>query len=146
MKTHIVIVEFARKYGVVGAYAITVGACAVAVGAYADGAGAGEFSEIHGTDKRVPNIKEVFMAGGDWLPRREQDLVDLCQKWAAVLGEGAKITAYGWNPADCTAVLNQVNAFLPGSTAARSPARCGAAPRRGFWNCSNSYFSGYRLY
>jgi hypothetical protein len=55
---------------------------------------------------------EENMSGTDWLPRKEHELVDLCQKWAAALGEGAKITAYGWNPAECTAVLNQVNAFL----------------------------------
>jgi hypothetical protein len=48
----------------------------------------------------------------DWIPTREQDLVDLCQKWAAVLVDSAKITAYGWAEAECTEVLGKINAFL----------------------------------
>jgi hypothetical protein len=30
----------------------------------------------------------------DWLPTREQDLVDLCQKWAIVLADPAKIATF----------------------------------------------------
>jgi hypothetical protein len=48
----------------------------------------------------------------DWLPAREQDLVDLCQKWAAALADPAKIAAYGWDQAECAEVLGKINAFL----------------------------------
>jgi hypothetical protein len=48
----------------------------------------------------------------DWIPTREQDLVDLCQKWAAALGDSAKVTAYGWEQAEITEVSGKVNAFL----------------------------------
>ncbi|MDR1175686.1 MAG: hypothetical protein LBK83_09500 [Treponema sp.] len=52
------------------------------------------------------------MPGGDWLPGREQDFADLCQKWKAGLEDPAKAAAFGWNPADLTPVLAAVNAFL----------------------------------
>jgi hypothetical protein len=52
------------------------------------------------------------MSGGDWIPTREQDLVDLCGKWVTVLADTVKITAYGWEQADCMAVLGMVNGFL----------------------------------
>jgi hypothetical protein len=57
------------------------------------------------------------MSGGDWIPTREQDLVDLCGKWAAVLADTEKITAYGWDQAECTAVLGMVNGFLTARSA-----------------------------
>ncbi|MDR2516695.1 MAG: hypothetical protein LBC88_04855, partial [Spirochaetaceae bacterium] len=57
------------------------------------------------------------MPGGDWIPTREQDLVDLSQKWAAALADTAKIAAFGWDPAECTAVLGKINAFLTARTA-----------------------------
>jgi hypothetical protein len=48
----------------------------------------------------------------DWIPTREQDLVDLCQKWAAVLSDSAKVSAYGWDQGECTEVLGKINPFL----------------------------------
>jgi hypothetical protein len=48
----------------------------------------------------------------DWLPSREQDLVDLCQKWKTGMEDPAKVTAFGWNQADVTAALGAVDAFL----------------------------------
>ena len=48
----------------------------------------------------------------DWLPKREQDLVDLCQKWAPVLADGAKISEFGWDQVECAEVLAKINAFL----------------------------------
>jgi hypothetical protein len=48
----------------------------------------------------------------DWIPKREQDLVDLCLKWAAILGDSAKIAAYGWDPAECARVSGLINGFL----------------------------------
>jgi hypothetical protein len=53
----------------------------------------------------------------DWLPTREQDLVDLCGKWALALADQAKITAFGWDQTECTAVLGAINAFLTARTA-----------------------------
>jgi hypothetical protein len=48
----------------------------------------------------------------DWLPTREQDLVDLCQKWKTGMEDPAMVTAFGWNQADVTAVLGALTAFL----------------------------------
>ncbi|MDR0683919.1 MAG: hypothetical protein LBF83_02175, partial [Spirochaetaceae bacterium] len=55
-----------------------------------------------GTD--LNRNKEAFMAHSDWVPTREQDLVDLAQKWAVVLADSVKITAFGWDSAECTAL------------------------------------------
>jgi hypothetical protein len=52
------------------------------------------------------------MGHTDWVPSREQDLADLCQKWKAGLGNPADITAFGWEQAECAAVLAAVNGFL----------------------------------
>jgi hypothetical protein len=49
---------------------------------------------------------------GDWLPSREQDLADLCQKWKAGLENAANVTAFGWKQAEATEVLGKVTAFL----------------------------------
>ena len=35
------------------------------------------------------------MAHSDWIPSREQDLVDLAEKWTATLADTAKQTAFG---------------------------------------------------
>jgi hypothetical protein len=48
----------------------------------------------------------------DWIPKTEQDFVDLCLIWVAILGDSVKIAAYGWDPAECAAVLGLINAFL----------------------------------
>ena len=49
---------------------------------------------------------------GDWLPSREQDLADLCQKWKAGLDNQAHITNFGWKQAEVTETLAKVSAFL----------------------------------
>ncbi|MDR2448080.1 MAG: hypothetical protein LBD58_12470 [Treponema sp.] len=56
----------------------------------------------------------------DWLPTREQDLVDLCQKWRATLADPAKMTAYGWDQVECAEVLGKINAFLTARSAYES--------------------------
>jgi hypothetical protein len=61
--------------------------------------------------------RRLDMAGGDWIPTREQDLVDLCEKWKAALADPAKVTAFGWVQAEVTAVLGRINAFLSARTA-----------------------------
>jgi hypothetical protein len=49
---------------------------------------------------------------GDWLPSREQDLADLCQKWKAGLENPANITNFGWNQTEVTETLTKVTVFL----------------------------------
>jgi hypothetical protein len=49
-------------------------------------------------------VMEDYMPGGDWLPGREQDFADLCQKWKTGLEDPAKAAAFGWNQADLTPV------------------------------------------
>jgi hypothetical protein len=53
----------------------------------------------------------------DWIPTREQDLVDLCVKWKAELEDPAKITAFGWDQAEVTAVLGKIDGFLTARSA-----------------------------
>ena len=52
------------------------------------------------------------MAHNDWIPGREQDLVDLCGKWKPELENAANITAYGWDQTEVTAILGKIEAFL----------------------------------
>jgi hypothetical protein len=52
------------------------------------------------------------MAHSDWVPTREQDLVDLAEKWKAGLSDTAKITAFGWDAAECAEVVGKITAFL----------------------------------
>ena len=33
----------------------------------------------------------------DWLPSREQNFTDLCNKWKIGLSEAGNIAAFGWN-------------------------------------------------
>jgi hypothetical protein len=49
---------------------------------------------------------------GDWLPSREQDLADLCQKWKTGLENPANIAAFGWNQTEVTETLAKIDAFL----------------------------------
>ncbi|MDR0563008.1 MAG: hypothetical protein LBG73_10015 [Spirochaetaceae bacterium] len=52
------------------------------------------------------------MSGGDWIPTREQDVVDLCQKWGVTLADSAKVAAYGWDQAEVTEVSGKISGFL----------------------------------
>jgi hypothetical protein len=52
------------------------------------------------------------MAHSDWVPTREQDLVDLAGKWKLALEDSAKVTAFGWVGAEVTEVLGKITAFL----------------------------------
>jgi hypothetical protein len=56
------------------------------------------------------------MVHTDWIPTREQDLVDLCGKWTVILGDPAKITTYDWDQTECTEVLGKTNGFLTART------------------------------
>jgi hypothetical protein len=53
----------------------------------------------------------------DWLPKREQDFVDLCLKWKAALEDPTVIAAFGWDQTEVTAVLAMIIAFLAAWTA-----------------------------
>jgi hypothetical protein len=57
------------------------------------------------------------MAHSDWVPTKEQDLVDLAQKWIIVLTDTAKQTAFGWDVADCTETAGKITAFLTARSA-----------------------------
>jgi hypothetical protein len=57
------------------------------------------------------------MAHSDWVPTREQDLVDLAEKWKAGLSDTAKITAFGWEQAECAEIVGKITAFLTARTA-----------------------------
>jgi hypothetical protein len=52
------------------------------------------------------------MPGRDWIPKREQDFVDLCEKWIAVLLDPVKVAEYGWVQAECDAVADTIHTFL----------------------------------
>jgi hypothetical protein len=52
------------------------------------------------------------MAHSDWVPTKEQDLVDLIQKWIIVLTDTAKQTAFGWDSTECAEIANKLTAFL----------------------------------
>ncbi|MDR3115270.1 MAG: hypothetical protein LBU25_07100 [Treponema sp.] len=53
----------------------------------------------------------------DWIPDREQDLMDLCHTWVRVLSDPVQVGAYGWDQAEVTAVLGVINAFLTARSA-----------------------------
>jgi hypothetical protein len=55
----------------------------------------------------------------DWLPSREQNLADLCQKWKAGLENPSVITNFRWNQEEVTEVLAKTAAFLTARTAYR---------------------------
>jgi hypothetical protein len=49
-----------------------------------------------GPDLKI-KYKEAHMAHSDWVPTREQDLVDLAERWKARLSDAAKQAAFGWD-------------------------------------------------
>lgn len=48
----------------------------------------------------------------DWLPRREQDLVDLCEKWLLSLENPNIRLTYKWDDDECAALVRKIKAFL----------------------------------
>jgi hypothetical protein len=48
----------------------------------------------------------------DTIPRREQDLADLCEKWVPTLSDQTKQTAFDWDQAECNTVTGAIEAFL----------------------------------
>ncbi|MDR2150877.1 MAG: hypothetical protein LBO67_08755 [Spirochaetaceae bacterium] len=49
------------------------------------------------------------MSKTDWLPRKEQDFADLCQKWKKGLSDPTNATAFEWKPDDLDEVLIAVD-------------------------------------
>lgn len=47
-----------------------------------------------------------------WLPDREQDFVDLCEKWKAAFKEQTNITAFGWDMDAVTEAMSAIHIFL----------------------------------
>jgi hypothetical protein len=56
------------------------------------------------------------MAHSDWIPSREQGLVDLSAKWTAGLVDPATQTAFGWDTAEYTATVQKITAFVTASS------------------------------
>jgi hypothetical protein len=46
------------------------------------------------------------MVHSDWIPAREQDLVDLCEKWTQFLSNSGKQTEFGWAASECTTLTS----------------------------------------
>jgi hypothetical protein len=57
------------------------------------------------------------MAHSDWVPTREQDLVDLAERWEAGLSDAAKQAAFGWDSTECAEVVGKITVFLTARTA-----------------------------
>ncbi|MDR2260271.1 MAG: hypothetical protein LBE06_04920 [Azoarcus sp.] len=51
-------------------------------------------------------------SGNDWLPAREQDLIDLIAVWQVKLANQSLQTAYGWIASECTTTVAALTAFL----------------------------------
>jgi hypothetical protein len=51
------------------------------------------------------------MPTSDWIPTKEQDVVDLVETWKTVLGDTAKVVAFGWNQVEVTEVLSKITGF-----------------------------------
>ncbi|MDR2418855.1 MAG: hypothetical protein LBD79_07350 [Treponema sp.] len=56
------------------------------------------------------------MPNSDWLPLREQDLVDLCLKWKAGLEKPANVSAFEWKQAEVDGTSAKINSFLTART------------------------------
>jgi hypothetical protein len=52
------------------------------------------------------------MAHSDWIPRREQDLIDLVVKWVAMLADAEKRTTFGWDVDECLKTVDILRKFL----------------------------------
>ncbi|WP_162504965.1 hypothetical protein, partial [Treponema endosymbiont of Eucomonympha sp.] len=52
------------------------------------------------------------MAHSDWVPAREQDLVDLAGKWTAALADPSKQTSFGWDAEECAETAVKIAEFL----------------------------------
>ncbi|MDR3311926.1 MAG: hypothetical protein LBS64_02190 [Spirochaetaceae bacterium] len=52
------------------------------------------------------------MASKNWLPRKVQDLVVLMKIWLVILGDAAKCALFGWDAAECAAVISLITEFL----------------------------------
>ena len=52
------------------------------------------------------------MSDKNWIPKREQDLVDLAERQESILSDGEKQAAYGWDATDCAVITEKIAAFL----------------------------------
>ena len=51
----------------------------------------------------------------DWIPTRELEYNELCEYWTLALADPAKITAFGWEAAECTRVAALIAAYTAAS-------------------------------
>jgi hypothetical protein len=56
------------------------------------------------------------MSRKDWIPGKEQDGVDLMDKWEVLLADADKRTAFGWDPTECSKVIIVFDAFRTART------------------------------
>jgi hypothetical protein len=59
--------------------------------------------------------KETKMA--DWIPKKEQDFVDFCEKWKNGLCLDANVAKFGWEEPECLEVIRLMDIFLEARTA-----------------------------
>jgi hypothetical protein len=52
------------------------------------------------------------MPGKDWLPHREQDFVDLCERWKIGLADPAQAAVFAWNLTEVKTASDKIGAFL----------------------------------
>jgi hypothetical protein len=52
------------------------------------------------------------MAHSDWVPRREQALLDLMARWDLFLSDAAKVALFGWLAEACARVLLAIGRFM----------------------------------
>lgn len=52
------------------------------------------------------------MGHTDWVPTKEQNLMDFGRKWKVQLDDPAKIAAYGWDAAECAEVSRKITEFI----------------------------------
>jgi hypothetical protein len=48
----------------------------------------------------------------DWIPKREQDAIDLMDKWIQWVGDIVRQAAFGWNVGECTELTDKITAFI----------------------------------
>ncbi|MDR0702949.1 MAG: hypothetical protein LBF61_11250, partial [Azoarcus sp.] len=56
-------------------------------------------------------------SGNDWIPSREQDLINLIAVWQVKLANASLQTAYGWVASECTATVTALTTFVTARTA-----------------------------
>ena len=51
-------------------------------------------------------------SASDWIPPREQDFADLCERWVPIITDAAKQAQFGWIQTECAALAAKITRFL----------------------------------